>query len=102
MSPHSRSSTRGTAKFGYRSQIKVENFEDPAIFWQPDGRTYCLNMTISECFSLTIWRFFFFVGVALDVFWSQGDENLRQENTAYQYFFFPPFQLFYVAKVAII
>jgi hypothetical protein len=45
-------------------------------------------MTISECFSLTIWRFFFFVGVALDVFWSQGDENLPQENTAYQYFFF--------------
>ncbi len=34
--------------------------------------------------------FFFFVGVALDVFWSQGegDENLPQENTAYQYFFF--------------
>ncbi len=51
---------------------------------------------------MTIWRFFFFVGVALDVFWSQGDENLPQENTAYQYFFFSPFQLFYVAEVAII
>jgi hypothetical protein len=49
-------------------------------------------MTISEFFSLTIWRFFFFVGVALDIFWSQGDENLPQENTAYQYclFFFLP------------
>jgi hypothetical protein len=44
-------------------------------------------MTISECFSLTIWGFFFFVGVALDVFWSQGNENLPQENSAYQYFF---------------
>jgi hypothetical protein len=29
------------------SQKKVENFENPAIFWQLAG-TYCLNMVISE------------------------------------------------------
>jgi hypothetical protein len=59
-------------------------------------------MTISEFFPRPVGAFFSFVGVALNVFWSQGDENLPQENTAYQNCFFFPFQLFYVAEVAII
>jgi hypothetical protein len=36
-----------SAKFGYRSESKVENFKYPAIFWWP-AETYCLNMVISE------------------------------------------------------
>jgi hypothetical protein len=36
------------AKFGYRWWLrKVENFKNPAIFWQLVG-TNCLNMTIPE------------------------------------------------------
>jgi hypothetical protein len=38
-------------KFAYRSERKVENFKNPAIFWQPAG-TYCLTMAISEILSL--------------------------------------------------
>jgi hypothetical protein len=30
-----------------RSERKVENLMNPAIFWQPDG-IYCLNMAILE------------------------------------------------------
>jgi hypothetical protein len=34
------------AKFGYKSERKIENFKNVAIFLQPSG-TYCLNMVIS-------------------------------------------------------
>jgi hypothetical protein len=37
------------AKFGYSSGTKVDNFKNPAIFWQP-ARTHCLNIAISENF----------------------------------------------------
>jgi len=37
------------AKFGYRSNRKVENFRNPDIlFWWQCVETYCLNLTISE------------------------------------------------------
>jgi hypothetical protein len=35
------------AKFGYRSERKVDNFQNPTMFWQPLG-TYCLNMATFE------------------------------------------------------
>jgi hypothetical protein len=34
------------AKFGYKSERKIENFKSVAIFLQPSG-TYCLKMVIS-------------------------------------------------------
>jgi hypothetical protein len=37
------------AKFGCRSDWKVEKLKNGAIFWQPAG-TYCLHMVISELF----------------------------------------------------
>jgi hypothetical protein len=33
------------AKFGYRSEMKVENFKNPAVFWPP-VRTYCLKTMV--------------------------------------------------------
>jgi hypothetical protein len=39
-------------KFGL--ERKVEKIRNPAMFWQPAG-TYCLNMAISDFFSLEIW-----------------------------------------------
>jgi hypothetical protein len=33
------------AKFGYRSEMKVENFKNSAIFWPP-VRTYCLKTIV--------------------------------------------------------
>jgi hypothetical protein len=35
------------AKFGNKSERKIENFKNVAIFWQPSG-TYCLNMVIVQ------------------------------------------------------
>jgi len=35
------------AKFGYKSERKIENFKNVAIFLQASG-TYCLNMVISR------------------------------------------------------
>jgi hypothetical protein len=39
------------AKFGYRSERKVEKSKNPAIIWQP-AETYCPNMAISEIVTL--------------------------------------------------
>jgi hypothetical protein len=46
MQPTGNHAQEELAKFGYRSERKVENFENPSIFWHP-LKTYCLNMTIS-------------------------------------------------------
>jgi hypothetical protein len=45
------------AKFGYRSETKIERFKNPAIFWQPAG-TYCPNVAISSLKSGNIGTFF--------------------------------------------
>jgi hypothetical protein len=37
------------AKFGYKSERKVEKFRNHVIFWPP-ARTYYLNMVISKQF----------------------------------------------------
>jgi hypothetical protein len=41
------------AKFGYRSERKVEQFKNHAIYIYIG--TYCLNMTIPEIFLLKLW-----------------------------------------------
>ncbi len=52
------------AKFGYRSERKVEKFKNPAIFWQPAG-ICCINMvTLALFFSPES-----FVRAALKFFW---------------------------------
>ncbi len=47
MQPTGNHAHKELANFGYRSERKVENFENPSIFWHP-LKTYCINMTISE------------------------------------------------------
>jgi len=50
-----------SAKFGYRSDRKVENFRNPDILFWWRVETYCLNLTISENKSLksdTLGHFF--------------------------------------------
>ncbi len=44
------------AKFGYKSERKIEKSKNHAIFWQP--RTNFLNMAISKIFSLKSADFF--------------------------------------------
>jgi hypothetical protein len=64
------------AKFGYKSERKVESFKIPSIVWWPIG-TYCLNMALKKklnpwkCgdFGAFLFTQFFLVWVALDVWW---------------------------------
>jgi hypothetical protein len=49
---------KNLAKFGYRSERKVEIFKNPDIFWWPAG-TYFLNMVISQKYFGDFWCNFF-------------------------------------------
>jgi hypothetical protein len=75
------------AKFGYRSDRKVENFRNPDILFWWRVETYCQNLTISEKKILKIWYFgpFFsrksFPWVPLAFLFSPSWEILPQQKT---------------------
>ncbi len=76
------------AKFCYyRSERKVGNLKNPAIFWRPAG-IYCLNMMVSETFFLEIsgdfGTFFFhknpFAWVAIEFFLGCQMVKIQPQN----------------------
>jgi hypothetical protein len=59
------------AKFGYRSEMDIENFFNPTIFWRPAGTSVLFFGEISQCGH----HIFFMVTRYKALFWEKGGRS---------------------------